>query len=217
MSYVTLVKTTVVNAILGTFDTQYPVQQFQGVRASIEYPIKEQDYPGIWVDYDDTGDLTRAGIAHLEHHDPSTGLLVPEFTRWRFAGAATFTIVAMTSLERDRLFDELVNVIAFGSQDPVRGRFRQFIDANPYVIIEANYDTLTVGGSAASPGTPWGSDEIVYERTVSLDMIGEFFPDMATGTPVLLSRVQIDFPEPTLPGDAPLIGEPSGPGVTNWH
>jgi hypothetical protein len=217
MSYLALVKTTMVNAISNTFDDQYPVAQFQGVHASIEYPNQAQNYPGIWIDYDDTSDLVRAGIAHEESHDPVTGELVPVFTRWRFAGTATFTVVALTSLERDLLFDEVVNTIAFGSQDEIRGRFRRFVDADPYVIIEPNYDSLPVGGSAATPGTPWGTDEIVYERTVSLDMIGEFYPEMATGSIALLSRIQLDPPIATLPDGSPLIGTPSGPGVTDWH
>jgi hypothetical protein len=217
MSYLTLVKTSMVDAVLGTFDADYPVQQFRGVHASIEYPVSAQAYPGIWIDYDDTADLARAGVAHVEHHDPDTGVLVPAFTRWRFAGTATFTVVALSSLERDLLYDELVSVIAFGSEDSVRGRFRHFIDSNEYVIIEANYDTLTVGGSAATPGTPWGTDEIVYERTISLDLIGEFFPDRATGTPALLSRIQLDPPVATLADGSPLIGPGSGSGVGDWH
>lgn len=217
MSYLALVKTTMVNALLTTFDDLYPEVQFRGVHASIEYPLDRQNYPGIWVDYDDTGDLVRAGVAHEENHDPVTGQLVPPFTRWRFEGSATFTVVAETSLERDLLFDEVVNVIAFGSEDQVRGRFRRFVDSNEFVIIEPNYDMLTPGGSAATPGTPWGTDEIIYERTVSLDMIGEFYPEVATGNLVLLSRIQLDTPTASLADGSPLVGQASGPGVTDWH
>ena len=217
MSYLTLVKTTMVEAIQATFDTDYPVDQFAGVYSSIEYPVKPQAYPGIWVDYDDTDDLVQAGVGHLERKDPATGDPVPAFTRWRFTGTVSFTVVALTSLERDRLYDELVNVIAFGSQDPVRGRFRGLVEANPLVVIEARYDALTVGGAAATPGTPWLTDDIVYEKTVNLDVIGEFYPAATTGPLVLLSRVQVDPPSGVLPDGSPLIGAASGVTTNDWH
>ena len=217
MSYLTLVKTTMVEAVQATFDASYPDAQFAGTYCSIEYPVNPQAYPGIWVDYDDTDDLVQAGVGHLERRDPATGDPVPAFTRWRFTGTVSFTVVALTSLERDRLYDELVNVIAFGSQDPLRGRFRATVEADPLVVIEARYDALTVGGAAATPGTPWGSDDIVYEKTVNLDVIGEFYPVMAAGPLVLLSRVQVDPPTGTLPGGSPLIGAPTGSTAADWH
>lgn len=213
MSYITPTKTMLVEAVQAAFDDVYPVAQFRGVRVSIEYPADKQAWPGVWIDYEDTADLQVAGVSHVEHTDPVTGFTVGPFTRWRFTGSASFTVVALTSLERDRLYDELVATIAFGRFDEIRGRFRAFIESNPLVIADINYDQVGSGGAAASPGTPWGTDEIVYERTFTLELIGEFVPDPAVSTLVPLSRIQVDFPDPSLPDGAPLIGA-SGDG---WH
>lgn len=217
MSYLTFVKTMLVSAVQAAFDASYPVAQFAGVRASIEYPVDKQAYPGVWIDYEDTADLQVAGVSHVEDIDPSSGLRVGPFTRWRYTGSASFTVVALTSLERDRLYDELVNTIAFGRYDTLRGRFRAYIESNPFVVADINYDQIGSGGAAASPGTPWGTDEIVYERTFTLEMIGEFVPSQTTGALVLLSKVLVDPPVPSLPDGSPLIGSPTGPTAGDWH
>lgn len=217
MSYLTQVKTTIVEALQTCFDDFYPVPQFRGVHTSIEYPTEKQNYPGLWIDYDDTEALVRAGVSHVEYLDPVSGEKVPPFTRWRYTGAVSITVVALTSLERDRLYDEVVNVIAFGSQDDERGRFRSLVQSNPFVTVDLNYDGVTPGGSSAAPGTPWETDEIIYEKTMTMDAIGEFYPTMGTGPVVLLSRVQVDAPVLSLSGDLPLSGQATGNTVTDWH
>lgn len=217
MSYLTQVKTTVVEALQTVFDGFYPVTQFRNVHTSIEYPEEKQDYPGLWIEYDDTEALMRAGVSHVEYVDPATGDRVPPFTRWRYTGAVSITVVALTSLERDRLYDEVVNVIAFGSQDAERGRFRSLVQANPFVTVDLNYDAVTPGGGSATPGTPWETDEIIYEKTMTIDAIGEFYPAMSTGPVILLSRVQVDTPLLSLSGDLPLSGQATGNTATDWH
>jgi hypothetical protein len=191
--YLRALKALVVDALGNTFgtpdapSTDYPNPNFRKVNISIEYPVKPQNYPGIWVDYEDASPLQIAGIAHLET-DPDGH----PYTRWKYAGHVTYTVVAFSSLERDELYDELVRTIAFGAQNAATSRFRYEIENNTDLIAcNMDFDTLQPSGAAAAPGTPWGSDEVIYERTISQQAIGEFVVDPATGALVNLSKIII--------------------------
>lgn len=216
--YLVPLKTMLAEALKLTFDLSYPVVEFRNVHADLEYPVDAQNYPSIWVDYDDTQPLQRAGVAHLETAHPTTGTDVAPFTRWRFQGYVSLTTVALTSLERDRLFDEVVRVVAFGNEDSVVGRFKDKIANNDLIAATLNTDRIEARGSAVAPGTPWGTDELMYERSLNLELIGEFVPDPGTGTLVPLSRI-ITIPVESLPGDEEdpeNIGYDSS-GYTDWH
>jgi hypothetical protein len=215
--YVAPLKTLLVEALQGTFDSVYPVTKFRNVHASLEYPVDAQDYPSLWVDYDDTQPLMRAGIAHVETKT-DVGTTVAPFTRWRFQGYVSITTVALTSLERDELFDEVVRVVAFGNENTIVGRFKDRIANNDLIAANLQTDKIDVRGSAAAPGTPWGTDELMYERSLNLEIIGEFVPDPTTGTLVPLSRIEI-IADQYLPGQPnnPFPEDVIGEGTTDWH
>lgn len=213
--YITPVKTILTEALKQTFDISYPEPDFRNVHIDIEYPIDQQDYPSIWIDYEDTQDLIKAGIAHVETVDPVTHSARPPFTRMRFQGYISITVVAMTSLERDRLFDEVVRVVAFGNEDATLGRFRAYINNNDLIAFNINTDKIQPRGAAAAPGTPWSTDELMYERTLNLEMIGEFIPDPAAGTLLNISKIVLIPTEDTTGdlGDPPLYSTEIGV----WH
>ncbi len=124
-------------------------------------------------------------------------------TRFKFEGTASFTIVALTSLERDRFYDEVIRVLAFGNENPYTNQFRQVLEDNDLIAVNAKFDEISVGGNASAPGTPWGTDEIIYETTVSLDLVGEFVADPVAQALVLLSAIivtpVVDLTTPTGP------------------
>lgn len=185
--YLVHLKTMVVNGLLQTFGDQYPNEKFRNVHVGIEYPVDEQAYPGIWVDYEDTAPLTRAGVDHQEIAGPG---LLPQ-SRFRFEGTFSFTIVALTSLERDALYDELVRVIAFGTENSDTVQFRRYVEDNPLIAANINTDEIQAHGNAAAPGTPWGTDEIIYERGITVDVLGEFQADPTSGTLIPLTKIEI--------------------------
>lgn len=213
--YITPVKTILTEALKQTFDVSYPEPDFRNVHIDIEYPIDQQDYPSIWIDYEDTQDLVKAGIAHVETVDPVTNAARPPFSRMRFQGYISITVVAMTSLERDRLFDEVVRVVAFGNEDATLGRFRAYINNNDLIAFNINTDKVQPRGAAAAPGTPWSTDELMYERTLNLEMIGEFIPDAATGTLLNISKIVL-IPTEDVTGD---LGDPPlySTEIGVWH
>lgn len=189
--YLTVTKTAVVQALRQCFDGDYPEEDFRDVNASIEFPNEEQHYPGIWVNYSDSAPLTSAGIDHHEFTDPSTDGYRRQFTRWRFTGSFAFTVVALSSLERDRLYDELVRVIAFARENDQVPEFRAYVEDNEFVAMNINFDTIEVQGNSAAPGTPWGTDEYIYEITLVLEVIGEFISEGSTGSLAPLSMIKV--------------------------
>ncbi len=209
--YLRVVKTALTEAIRNTFSEDYDVPELQGIWSSIEYPIHEHDYPGIWVNYEDAANLSIAGISHVEYvedGDPQEGR---PYTRWMFQGHATFTIGALSSNERDMIYDELIRVIAFGRENEHRSVFRNYIEGNDLVAMNIDFDTIEPRGDAAAPGTPWGTEQIIYERSIALQVVGEFVSDPWGGPIVPLSKViytgyyEGDYPDgtPQFTGEVP--------------
>lgn len=217
-------------ALQATFDGIYPEPDFRNLKIGIEYPISQADYPGIWLNWDDTDELRIAGIGHVEIAE--VGGVEKIVTRWRFAGTVTLTIVALSSLERDRLYDELVKVLAFARVTESVSEFRDRVEQNDLVAMNANFDLLRPSGDNAAPGTPWGTDEFIYERSISIDLIGEFVsdPDSMILVPLRLIRAigyQQGTPEPAFTGESTVGLDPGLPGSTptgftvvvddDWH
>lgn len=216
--YLAPLKTLLVEAVKRTFDDNYPIVEWRNVKVGIEYPIDPQDYPGIWVDYDDVEPLKIVGVGHIEFQDTNLG--PRPFSRWKFSGYASYTIVALSSFERDRLYDEFVKMLAFGLLDPDTSVFRHTIEDNEFIAANADFDTVQPRGNGAAPGTPWGTDEIIYERTLNLNVIGEFIPDVTGGVLYRLSEIRVIEQRPIL--DGPVANafpeDPPSTGVlTDWH
>lgn len=187
--YLRPTKAMLVTAMRSTFDGDYVTEQFRGLHISIEYPEAPQNYPGIWLDFEPVGDLEIAGIDHTEYLS-GEGQVTP-YTRWRFQGYATYTAVALSSNERDLLVDEILRVFAFGSEHPSTTTFRQSIEDNPLIAVNMDFGTIGLRGFAASPGTPWNTDEIIYEATVAMNLIGEFVSDRATGNLLPVTDIEV--------------------------
>lgn len=188
--YLAEVLTLLTTAMTDTFDADYPVEQFAGLHVSIEYPVDQQNYPGIWVDFEPSGELQIVGIDHREYADLGAEG-TRRYTRWKFEGWATFTIATLSSLERARLMDEVIKVIAFGPESPARGEFRATLENNDFIAINADWDQIAQRGFGVSTPTPWGTDEIIYEATLAIEVIGEFTSDGTTFTLVPISAIDI--------------------------
>ena len=175
-------------AVTKTFDDEYPVEQYQNLYASISYPEKAADYPSIWVTFD-VASLAPVGVDTKQYAPVDSGFQM--FKTWQYTGNASFVITALTSLERDEIFDEMVRVIAFGSLNNGRSTFRNTIDNNDYIRTVFNWDKISTSGFQPTMGTPWGTDEIVYEATITMEVYGEFSSDSTTGTLLPLSAVTV--------------------------
>lgn len=203
--YLVMLKSAVTEALQQAFAAS-PTQDFIGTFVDIEYPLDKQNYPSVWVNYDDRDSLRIAGIDHREFVTDDDGH-VHDVTRWMFSGTVTLTAVALSSRERDALYDELVRQYAFGRIEDDQTVFRNKIENNDFVAVVVNWDELRPGGDAASPGTPWGTDdEVIYEKSLSFDVEGEFVSDASTNALVLLSAITVEGQPINDDGD--LIGVP---------
>ena len=187
--YMTNLKSLLTQSIRTTFGPGYPTAQFRNLHASIEYPDDRQHYPGIWVDFEPTGELERAGIGHFEVDGNATGGRA--YTRWTFKGYVTFTLVALTSLERDLLLDEMIRVLAFGAESEYTSAFRSYIEDNGLLNLSMDFDQVAIRASGVTPGTPWGTDEFIYESTVAMEILGDFVSDSVGLTLVPLTRIAL--------------------------
>lgn len=170
--YLLDIKTTATQALRATFDDNFPDEDFRNLRIGMEYPVKAQDYPSIWVDFDPVGTLTVAMIG-ADEYSPRTDGGFDTLYRWNAAGSLSFTVVALTSLERDRLFDAVASVLAFSRVEGL-DTFRSTLETGPRIAVRANWDQIDQRGFSASPGTPWNTDEIIYEATLALDVQADF-------------------------------------------
>lgn len=213
--YLRFLKTMVKEALQKTFDSEYPNTRFRNVHTSVEYPIEVQEYPSIWVDYEDSASLAIAGVSHIEYTPDGHGNFLSG-TRWRFQGYVSLTLVALTSQERDELYDEVVRVLAFGRQNAATAQFRQYVENNDFIACNFDFDQIEPKGSVAAPGTPWGTDELIYERGLNMEVLGEFVVDDYDGVLVPLSKVLFTAQEVD---QGPLVEVPEVNGGTpsEWH
>jgi hypothetical protein len=199
--YLAPLKACIVEALQSVFNSSFPDPNFQNLKVSIEYPLDAQSYPSIWVNYDDNDSLQIVGIQHREYiTNPDSSL--SEATRWSFAGEVSLTAVALSSLERDNLYDELVRIFAFSRVENAAKDFRTVLESNDFIALNVNWDQLRPHGDAAAPGTPWGTeDEVIYEKSLAFDVEGEFVSDPATNTLLRLSHVVVTGTNATTPVD----------------
>jgi hypothetical protein len=196
--------TLLVESLNRTFDADYPTERFRGLWVSLEYPAAQSNYPGIWVDFQPSTDMQSAGIGHMEFTAPAGDGTVHSFTRWRYAGMVQLTCVALTSLERATLLDEVIKTVAFGLENPGRAEFIRHMESNDLVACNLQRDKIDLTTKGEAQGTPWGTDEVIYEQTIAIDCEGEFVSDGATGSLIPLSA--ITFYELS-PGDPPPPGD----------
>jgi hypothetical protein len=191
--------TALVEGLEKTFTADYETVDFRNLHVSLEYPNDPAHYPGIWIDFDFTTPLTPAGIAHVEYTDPidigGGHMRFGQFTRWQFEGNVTFTIGTFSSLTRARLFDELVKVLGFGRTEIAehgyeKNPFYAFLDDNDLIALIVASDSIAVHGMTANEGTPWDTDDMIYEATMAVPCRGEFVSE-PSGQLVPLSAVEI--------------------------
>jgi hypothetical protein len=187
--YLTRMKTMAVMAMRTTFDSDYPEPDFRSIGVEVEYPVLAVSIPGIWVDFDPIGPLRPVGIGHFENVAVDGG--IRRAVRWSFAGNITYTAVALTSLERDRLFDQMVSTIAFGQVDAQRGEWRSTMENDPLLQVSVNYDEIDQRGFSAAPGTPWGTEQMMYEASIGVMVQGEFVSSPGTELLVPISSVNL--------------------------
>lgn len=212
--YIAGVKAAFIEALRATFDTAYPIKKMRGIHVHHEFPEAEADYPGVWVSYTPDPEVRSVGINHKEvvvEPDGEERLV----RRWYGSGTVMLTVHAFTALQRDLMLDELLRVVAFFDSHLAIKRFHDKIQSNDFIAINAKWDTAVLMGLSESRGTPWGSDDMVYEGTVAIDIECSYVPErlenggglihisriIAKGSPEGQPKPVFDEPGVDTPGD----------------
>ena len=142
--------------------------------------------------------MRQAGVGHVERTLPDEQGNRRSFTRWLFSGTVEATVVSLSRRERDELLDEVIRLIAFADEHPETSALKTTMESNPFISVISQFGQVRITGISNSGSTPWGSDDIVYEGTVTFAVEGEFVSDVASSRVLLpLSAVEIVEPEVT--------------------
>lgn len=181
-SVVTALRAAITGSSLSTHDGSR-------VHVDLEYPVAVEQYPGIWVQFSLTK-LQQSGIGHEWVEDDGSVI-----RQWYQDGAVQLTIVALTSIERDRIADMLISYFAFSrpsADAPTMSPLYRELAENPYVSMTVNSDQLSPGGQSVTIGTPWDPDRLAYEDNYRFTLHGEFQSVLPpNGEPVRLRAVRV--------------------------
>jgi len=155
------------------------------VYVDLEYPLLEEQYPGIWVQFS-IDQWVPAGIGHeIMTQTTIDGKLVwTPIQAFTYMGKVILSIVAVTNLDRDRLSDAIMTMISFSRTPEVwvtqpqqdTKQFRTLIAAlneNPYVSVTPNFASMASGGQGAELGVPWQPDRMAYTDSFSFELLGQ--------------------------------------------
>lgn len=174
--------------------------QLAGIHYGIEYPMQEGEYPYCLIDFEESS--VEVSTVSLRREVSESALL----NRWVFRGTATFDFFSLSALERDTMIDGFIQVV--GMQGELTDALRDGT-VNPYIAIELNTQQVTPRGVAKAPGTPWGTDEVVYYASFGLEAVGEFYTEVG----VVGNMVEIVSVYPRLQDDPNLPDDSEGQWV----
>lgn len=169
------------------------------IHVEMEYPLEKTHYPSLWVQFS-LSDLAPGGMG-MGQRETATGNLMQTMI---YRGRVTLTLLALSSRERDRMADLIINALSFsrisnpniitenGYEETFSPLYQEF-DKNPYVSITINSDKPNPMGQSISVGTPWAPDTLVYEDAYSFEVIGQFMLITENDGLYRLRRIDIDY------------------------
>jgi len=157
---------------------------------TIEYPVEEIEWPAIYVQF-------RPTITQYTGLNPDNFVAVQNSSNWEqirhgyFEGAFDLQILAMSSEERDKIWETVINFFIMNGMSPGSSAFYTSIAENNLIGMTFAQGSVLQVGDTVSPGTPWSPEELTYETTMRIKCIGEFYEDKYTQT--LLSTSSVDI------------------------
>lgn len=183
------------------------------IHVDLEYPDVREKFPAIWVQFS-LGELSPAGHGMVEY-DQETNTTLQEMM---YRGRVSLTILALTSMERDRLADFIISALSFsrianprvltdnGFTDSFSRIYQEFHD-NPYLSMTVNSDSIRPGGQSVTVGAMFDERQLVYEDNYNFDVVGQFQLLISNEGLYRLRRIDI-YPE---------VGERVGPVPGEWQ
>jgi hypothetical protein len=188
-SYKLGVKEELVEALRVAFGPNYPDPTYAGkVHVVSEYPGTEVQYPLVVMRFNPS-EVRNVGIGHYEFDPDYPG---KEVLHWRFSGSVTFTVYALSPLDRDAIMSGLTNLFAFGKDIPVFENFQLQVRNQRFVTLVVMSDSFTEGSDMAMP-PPWNptSNEMIFSNSMTFQVWGEFFTAPTTGDLIEIDSVNV--------------------------
>ena len=178
--FITATKIAVIEAIRAGFNAIGPASNNTTVdlvprSVTIEYPVEEIEWPAIYLQF-------RPTVTQYTGLNPNQQIKNQDgtYTSYRhgyFEGAFDLQILAMSSEERDRIWDTLTNLIMMNDMAPGSSAFYQSIVDDQLIGLTILPGQIIQIGDTVNAGTPWSAEELTYEATIRFRCIGEFYED----------------------------------------
>lgn len=222
LQYKTFLKRAIAEALQNAFKN-HPDPALAKSKIGIEYATDRTDFPSIVVKFYERN-IRNAGVGHEEWGpSPSNPDRFIKYFHRIYHGDIEFEILALSSLDRDKMVDALIEVL-MGEVSPEGETFLERlyfqIGKTPYSnwhFIALNTDEIT-GQGEREENAPWlVEDVLMYTVAYRMGVLGEFYsmtPREHGGTG-LVSEVDVypwddvdpfdippeDFPEGVIPAD----------------
>jgi hypothetical protein len=212
LQYKTFIKRTMVEALLDGFST-YKDKTLAKTKIDINYTTDRADFPCIVVKfYEQT--IKNAGVGHIEWlADPENENQFIPYHHHMYKGDVSLEIYGLSSVDRDKVTDAIVEIVAMGEVG-IRGknfqeRIYESIGESPYSewhFISVNTD-LVSGYGETQMIAPWiPEDTFVYQCEYRVPIWGEFYsftPKQETGSTGYVEEVDIYPWNSVDPNDTP--------------
>lgn len=187
-----------INPELTPLDRPYPR------RITIEYAEEPEDWPFILVQFRPTL-ITWTGITPDEIYNAGDEEN-PAFKRvrqGRFEASCMLQIIALSSEERDRMWDNCIQLLMLGKTRNPTSNFFSILDSHDLIGMTVMEGQIRPVGDSIGVGTPWDADVLTYEAALEFDITGIFYADEYNSDLLPLSEAKIF-------AYVPIVDEPYG-------
>jgi hypothetical protein len=190
LQYKTFLKRAMVESIQNAFKN-HPDKKIAGSKVGIDYRTDRTDFPQVIVKfYEQT--IANAGVGHSEWFpsptDPNykTGGPYTEFIQYghrMYRGSLEFEIWALSTLDRDKMADAIIEVLAMSEVSTEGLAFRARIyesieEAQPYShwhFVALNTDLIS-GYGEQQGFVPWLAEDVLsFQTSYRIPVFGEFY------------------------------------------
>lgn len=161
-------KRAMVNSLKFAFNKNHPDTTMKNLYISMEWAERPQQFPAMLVSYQEKR-LSNAGAGHMEYVE---GTLTK---RWSYEGTISVVVFAETTVQRDFITDQFVNMFAFGGLDPDSSIFMRYFNENKGLDAQVMSDELFPLAESSQKGTSWGVEDMtLYSAGYSFNVYGTF-------------------------------------------
>lgn len=206
------VKLALVEGLRNVYDDDYTAEEVKPRRIDIEFPNELGDWPAVLVQFR-ANSISWSGVNPDEYAILDGGPL--DYTQYRlgsFTGSFDLSVYALSSVERDRIYDSLVQLFLMGRLRPDTADFFKTIAEHDLIRMTVQETQLVPIGDTVVQGTPWGEDRLSYEATLRVpNVVGQFVADTYRAQLSAFESIRL-FP---YTDRDPVPGEGDGNG--NWQ